>query len=160
MSLGRMLDAQVRLRNVKHIDEALAGISAEGCYAPADNAPLVRAVALLSPARATELLMAILARNAPEHLGACGDLLLRVVAASIGDLKAIAAALIDAMPGNSTELAQSDEERDAEGATWAQPTQVQPEFVIDLVSAVSRIAAELALRATSASLPRQNLHAR
>jgi predicted 2-oxoglutarate/Fe(II)-dependent dioxygenase YbiX len=146
--LGRMLDAQARLRNVKRIDEALVGLSAEGCYAPADNAPLVRAAALLSPARATELLIAILVRNAPDHLGACGDLLLRAVAASVGDLKAIADALIDALPGDSTEPVEGDEEDDAEDASWAQPPPVEPGFVVDLVSAASRIAPELALRAT------------
>jgi hypothetical protein len=132
---------------VTRIDEVLAGLSAEGCYAPADNAPLVRAAALLLSARATELLIAILVRNAPDHLGACGDLLLRAVAASVGDPKAITAALIDAIPGDRTEPTEGDEECDAEGAPWAQPTQVQPGFVVDLVSAASRIAPELALRA-------------
>jgi hypothetical protein len=138
--LGRMLDAQIRLGNVKRIDEALAGLSTEGCYAAADNEPLVRAAALLPPARATKLLIGILGRNAPGHLGACGDLLLRAVAASVGDLKAIAAALIDAMPGDSTKR--------AEGDPWTRPTPVKPGFVVDLLSAASRIDPELALRAT------------
>ncbi len=145
--LGRMLDAQARLQNVKRMDEVLAGLSAEGFYAQADNAPLVRAAALLSPARATELLIAILGRNASGHLDACGDLLLRVVAASVGDLEAIAAALIDAMPGDSTK-AVDDEEDDEADVSWARPARVQPGFVVDLVSAASRVAPELALRAT------------
>jgi hypothetical protein len=138
--LGRMLDAQARLRNVKRIDELLAGLSAEGCYAAADNEPLVRAAALLPPARATKLLIGILGRNAPGHLGACGDLLLRAVATPLGDLKAIAAALIDAMPGDSTKR--------AEGDPWTRPSPVKPGFVVDLLSAASRIDPELALRAT------------
>ena len=55
------------------------------------------------PARATDLLVRIVRRNAPAHLGACGDLLLRCVAAPIafaGDLVQIGAALIDALPGD------------------------------------------------------------
>jgi hypothetical protein len=150
-TLGRMLDAQARLQNVKRIDEVLAGLSAEGFYAQADNALLVRAAALLSPARATELLVAILARNATNHLGACGDLLLRVVAAALGDLKAIAAALIDAMPGDST--------MQAEGDPWTRPTPVKPDFVGDLLCAASCIDPELALRATERVLASPKIYA-
>jgi hypothetical protein len=81
--------------------------------------------------------------------------LLRAVAASVGDLKAITAALIDAMPDDRTEPTEGDEECDAEGGPWAQPTQVQPGFVVDLVSAASRITPELGLRATERASPRQ-----
>ena len=89
---GRMLDLQVRLRNTKHIEEFLTELSAEGHYAAADNEPIVRAAALLLPARATELLIGIVGRNASAHLSACGDLLLPSVAAPIcapGDLARI-----------------------------------------------------------------------
>ena len=81
---GRMLDLQVRLGNVKRVDEFLAELSAEGHYAASDNGAIVRAAALLPPARATELLVRIVRRNAPAHLSACGDLLLRCVAAPDG----------------------------------------------------------------------------
>jgi predicted 2-oxoglutarate/Fe(II)-dependent dioxygenase YbiX len=138
--LGRMLDAQIRLGNVKRIDEALAGLSAEGHYAAADNEPLARAATLLPPARATELLIGILRRNAPGHLDACGDLLLRAVVAPVGDIEVIAAALIDAMPGDSNKR--------AEGDPWTEPTRVKPGFVVALLSAASRIDPELAMRAT------------
>ena len=99
----------------------------------------MRAAALLPRTRATELLIGILGRNAPGHLSACGDLLLRAVAAPVGDLKAIAAALIDAMPSDST--------KPAEGDPWTRPTPVEPGFVVDLLSATSRIDPELAMRA-------------
>ena len=139
---GRMLDLQVRLGNVKRIDEFLAELSAEGQYAASDNEAIVRAAALLPPARATELLVRIVRRNAPAHLGACGDLLLRSVAAPIGamgDLGRIGAALIDAMPGDPTKPEEVD--------PWTRPKSVRPDFVVDLLTATSRIDAGLAARA-------------
>ncbi len=139
---GRMLDLQVRLGNVKRIDEFLAELSAEGHYAASDNGAIVRAAALLPPARATELMVGIVRRNAPAHLSACGDLLLRCVAAPIGalgDLERIGAALIDAMPGDPTKREEVDD--------WTRPTSVRPGFVVDLLTATSRIDAGLAARA-------------
>ena len=139
---GRMLDLQVRLGNVKRIDEFLAELSAEGHYAASDNGAIVRAAALLPPARATELLVGIVRRNAPAHLSACGDLLLRSVAApmgAMGDLGRIGAALIDAMPGDPTKREEVD--------PWTRPTSVRPGFVVDLLTATSRIDAGLAARA-------------
>jgi hypothetical protein len=139
---GRMLDLQVRLGNVKRIDEFLAELSAEGEYAASDNEAIVRAAALLPPARATELLVSIVRRNAPAHLSACGDLLLRSVAApigAVGDLGRIGAALIEAMPGDLTKRNEVD--------FWARPKSVRPDFVVDLLTATSRIDAGLAARA-------------
>ena len=101
---GRMLDLQIRLGNVERIDAFLAELSAEGHYAAPDNGAIVRAAALLPAPRATELLVRIVRRNAPAHLSACGDLLLRCVAAprSTGDLEQIGVALIEALPGGPT----------------------------------------------------------
>jgi len=139
---GKMLDLQVRLGNVKRIEEFLAEISAEGRYAAADNGAIVRAAALLPPAPATELMVRIVGRNAPAHLSACGDLLLRSVAAptgALGDLARIGATLIDAMPGDPTKREKVDE--------WTRPASVKPGFVVDLLTATSRIDAGLAARA-------------
>src|SRR5260370_40486304 len=133
---GRMLDLQIRLRNVKCVDAFLAELSAEGHYAAADNGAIVRAAALLPVPRATGLLVRIVRRNAPAHLSACGALLLRCVVAPMaatGDLEQIAAALLDALPGDPT--------RREEGGTWTPPTPVTPGFVVDLLTATSRIAA-------------------
>ena len=102
---GRMLDLQIRLGNVERIDAFLAELSAEGHYAASDNGAIVRAAALLPPPRATDLLVRIVRRNAPAHLSACGDLLLRCVAAptgATGDLEQIGVALIEALPGGPT----------------------------------------------------------
>ena len=139
---GRMLDLQARLGNVARIDEFLADLSAEGDYAGADNEAIVRAAALLPAPRATELLIRIVRRNATAHLSACGDLLMRAVAAStgtIGDLKQIAAALIDALPGDPTKREQLD--------AWIRPNPVKPGFIVDLLTATSRIDSGLAARA-------------
>ncbi len=76
---SRMLDLQVRLGNLERGLAFLAELSAEGHYAAADNAAIARAAAVLPASRATELLVRIVTRNAPAHLSACGDLLLRCV---------------------------------------------------------------------------------
>ncbi|WP_284273218.1 2OG-Fe(II) oxygenase [Bradyrhizobium iriomotense] len=138
---SRMLNLLVRLGNVARIDAFLAGLSAEGIYGAPDNEAIVRAAALLPASRATELLVRIFSRNAPAHLGACGDLLRRCVAAPMGttgDLVRIGAALIDALPGAPTR-----EEVD----TRTRPTPMSPGFVVDLLTATSRIDAGLAARA-------------
>lgn len=139
---GRMLDLQIRLENGKRIDAFLAELSAEGHYAASDNAAIVRAAALLPAPRATELLVRIIRRNAPAHLSACGDLLLHCVVSPMGttgDLKQIGAALIDASPG--------DPARREEVGTWTRPSSVRPGFVVDFLTATSRIDAGLAARA-------------
>ncbi|MCP1846169.1 putative 2-oxoglutarate/Fe(II)-dependent dioxygenase YbiX [Bradyrhizobium sp. USDA 4524] len=140
VAAGRMLDLQIRLGNVGRIDALLAELSAEGHYAAPDNGSIVRAVALLPASRATELLIRIVSRNASAHLSACGDLLSRCVAAPAGlPLEQIGQALIDAMPGDPTTQQQVD--------VWTRPAPVKPGFVVDLLTATSRIDAGLAARA-------------
>jgi predicted 2-oxoglutarate/Fe(II)-dependent dioxygenase YbiX len=139
---SRILELQVRLGNVARIDVFLAELSAEGLYGAPDNIAIVRAAALLPASRATELMVRIVRRNAPAHLTACGDLLLRCVAAprgTTGDLEQVGAALIDVLPGDPAK-------QDAVG-NWARPTPVKPGFVVDLLTAMSRIDAGLAARA-------------
>jgi 2-oxoglutarate-Fe(II)-dependent oxygenase superfamily protein len=139
---GRMLELQIRLRNVERIDAFLAGVSAEGHYAAQDNEAILRAAALLPAPHATVLLVRILRRNAPAHLAACGDLVLRCVAAPAGttcDLMQIGAALIEALPGPPTRRQEVD--------PWTRPVPVKPAFVVDLLTATSRIDEGLAARA-------------
>jgi hypothetical protein len=67
---------------------------------------------------------------------------LRCVAAPAGmacDLAQICAALLEALPGPPTER--------QEAAPWARPTPVKPGFIVDLLTATSRIDAALAARA-------------
>ena len=144
-SLGRMLDAQARLKNVKRIDEVLAELSAEGFYAPADNAPLLRAAALLSPARATELLVG---DSRPERRGPSRRLRRSPAALcrgagwrSQGDRRRLDrrhARRLDRCGGGAMRKTIAGLGR----------RRFKPGFVVDLVSAASRIAPDLALRAT------------
>jgi hypothetical protein len=136
---GRMLDLQIRLGNVERVNAFLSTLSAEGHYTASDNGAIVRAAAVLPATCATDLLVRIVRRNASAHLAACGDLLLRCVAAPAGEVEQIAAALIDALPGDPAKRKQVD--------TWTRPTPVKPGFVVDLLTATSRIDAGLAARA-------------
>jgi hypothetical protein len=137
-----MLGLLTRLGNAARIDAFLAGPAADGYYAASDNEAILRAVALLSRKRATALLTRIVRRNGPAMLGACGDLLRRCVDATggpVGEAAKIAAALLDVVPG--------DPARTAELETWQRPAPVTPGFVVDLLTASSRIDAALAARA-------------
>ena len=139
---SRMLDLQVRLGNVARIEAFLTDLSAEGHFAASDNEAVVRAVALLPRARATDLLVRIVRRNAPAHLGACGDLLRRCVATPagpVGEPASIAAALVDVLPGDPAKPAAID--------SWQRPAPVEPNFIVDLLTASSRIDAGLAASA-------------
>jgi hypothetical protein len=139
---ARMLDLQVRLGNSARIDAFFAELSAEGHYAASDNEAIVRAAALLPRARATELLVRIVRRNARDALGACGELLRRATApgAAVGDPAAIAAAFIDLLPGDPAKPAAPLE-------FGRRPAPVTPSFVVDLLTATSRIDTGLAARA-------------
>ncbi len=150
---GRMLDLQVHLGNAKRIDEFLAELSAEGHYVASDNPAIVRAAALLPRARATELMIGIVRRNGAANPNACADLLLRSVAAAIGapgDRERIGAALIDVMPGDTTRPGEADPR--------ARPAPVKPGFVVDLLTATSRIDTNLAERAIERLLGRPSTY--
>ncbi|MBV9565860.1 MAG: 2OG-Fe(II) oxygenase, partial [Bradyrhizobium sp.] len=124
----RMLELQVRLGNMKRIDEFLSGVSAEGNYAARDNEAIMRAVALLPALRATELLVGIVARNAPLRLSACGDLVKRCVEVTALGLEQIGAALVKALPGPPAKQRERDPWDD-------RPKSIKPGFVVDLLIA-------------------------
>ena len=140
---GRALDLQVRLGNTAWIDTFLDEMSAQGHYAASENDAIVRAVALLPTARATDLLVRIVKRNASAHLDACGNLLLRCATApagSAGVVVRVGTALIECLPG-------APATKPAERDPWARPSTMAPRFVVDLLTATSRIDAGLAKRA-------------
>ncbi|HET6605604.1 MAG TPA: 2OG-Fe(II) oxygenase [Rhodopila sp.] len=140
--LGRMLGLQIRLGNAARIDECLASVSAEGHYVLRDNEAIARAVALLPAPRATDLLVRIVTHNAATHVAACGDLVLRCVgppAAFAGDLVRLGAALIDVLPGDPATPAGPE--------PWRRRDPVTANFVVDLLTATSRIDARVAARA-------------
>lgn len=139
---ARMLELQTRLANVPRIEAFLAGLSAAGHYAASDNEAIVRAAGLLSPPRATDLLVQIVGRNASTHLGACGDLLRRCVDLSTAfafDVVQIGIALVDVLPSDPPKPAAVD--------PWTRRQPVTSEFLVDLLAAMSRIDAALAARA-------------
>jgi len=142
---GRTLDALSRLKMPARIDEFLAGLSAEGHYSGADNEAIARAAALLPRERTTELLARIVARNAPGHLAGCGELLLRCVSAKtgpVGEPAEIASALLEVLPGDPAKRGEPD--------PWQRPKPVTSGFVVDLLTALSRIDAGAADRGLAA----------
>jgi hypothetical protein len=137
-----MLAIQVRLANATRIDAFLTELPAEGHYAASDNEAIVSAAALLSQTRATDLLVQIVKHNASARCSACGDLLLRCVAApagSAGDVAQIGAALVDVLPGDPSRPVGTDNR--------VRPTPMTPSFVVDLLTATSRIDTGLATHA-------------
>ena len=140
---GRMLDLQVRLGNVERIDEFLAELSADGHYAVSDNGAIVRAAALLPPPRATELLVRIVRRNArgPSQRLRRSAAALRRGADGCGrrpgaDRRSLDRRLAGRPGADAEELAPG-----------TRPTPVRPGFVVDVLTATSRIDAGLAARA-------------
>ena len=139
---GRMLELLARLGNGARIDAFLEELTAEGHYAASDNEAIVRAAPLLPPGRAADLLVRIVRRNAPGHLGACGDLFRRCIAAPdgpVGEPVSMCAALLDVLPGDPAKPVALD--------TWQRPRPVQPSFVVDLLTTLSCVDAGLAARA-------------
>jgi hypothetical protein len=137
----QMLELQARLGNTGRIETFLEEQSAEGNYAAQDNAAIVRAAALLPPARSTDLLVRILGRNTVGHVGACSKLVLLCVSGSsgpVGDALKLGAALLDGLPGDPARFAGLE--------SWQRPARPEQDAVVDLLSAVSLIDAGLAMR--------------
>lgn len=144
---ARMLDLLSQLKDTTHIDTFLADISAAGAYHQDDNPALIKAVGLLPPSRATELIERIIAGNATKNLGACGDLLARIAtvaqkAGRVADLIPAAKILVNALPGDPARAPQTEEPR------WRSlPPSVESGFIVDLLAGLGRIDAALADRA-------------
>jgi hypothetical protein len=136
---GRMLDLQARLGSAARIESFLSEVSAAGHYALGDNEAMVRAAAILPRERATTLLEQVIRANAADHLGACGDLLSRCVAARVGEVAQVGAALVDVLPG--------DPARQPKAATWQRAELIEPSLLHDVIGATSRIDPNLAARA-------------
>ena len=145
---SRMLAAVASLANVECIAQFLASVSAEGIYGEPDNAAIAQAAALLPPAQATDLLVRIMARNAPLQPAACANMLRLCGEATlqpVGDLAAIGAALVDALPVKPAQALLVDDE--SEAAAEPEAEDATPGFVRDLLTALSRTESALAVRA-------------
>ena len=139
---ARMLTLLTQLRDTARIDAFLADLSAAGVYSQNDNEALVETLGLLPPARAAELIERIIAGNAAQALGACGDLLARCAAVArdagrAADFLAAAKALVEALPGDPARTPQPD---------WRRP-RVESSFVVNLLTALGQLDAALADRA-------------
>ena len=139
---SRMLALLTRLSDVDCIAAFAAQIAATGLCGKADNAALVAALALLTPARATALIEQIVEGTAATALGMCGDLLARACTALAqvdpASLRGAAITLLDALPGNPARAAPLPD--------WQRGPRIEHDFVIDQLQALERIDPALAAR--------------
>lgn len=142
-SVGELLALLGQRRDTACIDAFLANLATPSGYSEGDNPALIRAVGLLPPARAAELIEGVIAGNAAVALSACGDLLARCVTARVTEqpaaLSGAAAALVAALPGDPSRAPPPD--------TWRRVPLVEPPFVINLLTALEQIAPALAEQA-------------
>ena len=128
----QMLVLLTQLRDVESIDVFLVNLSAAGIYEEGDNEALVRATALLAPLRSAELIKCIISGNVQQALNGCGDLLARALEAAQeinrkADFIAAATVLVEALPGDPNRL---------QVAPWHRLSQVNPDLVVNLLSAL------------------------
>ena len=138
---AEMLALLTRLNDTLRIEAMLADVFAAGSLGKGDNEALARALNLLPPTRAGQLIERIVAANAKASPNACGDLLARCAMDDrlYGHLRAAGAALVDALPGDSKRK-QPDE------FAWRKPDFISG-FITDLMTALPRIDENLAERA-------------
>ena len=136
-----------QLQDTARIDTFL-DILAAGAYSKGDNVAIVRAAGLLPPERAAALLEHLIASQAATNLSACGDLLVRSVAARVtgraADLSRAATALVEALPGDPARTPRRD--------PWGRSLPVEPGFLVDLLTALGQIDVALADRAVDCIL--------
>jgi hypothetical protein len=143
----RLLTLLSQLQDAARID-TLLDILAAGASSKGDNAAIVRAAGLLPPERAAVVIEHLIASQAATNLSAGGDLLARSVAARVtervADLSHAASALVEALPGDPARTPQRD--------PWRRALPVEPDFLVDLVTALGQIDAALADRAVDGIL--------
>jgi predicted 2-oxoglutarate/Fe(II)-dependent dioxygenase YbiX len=103
-----------RLADSAEIDAFVSQQSATGAYGGDDNEALVPALGLLPPARAAELLEAVVGRNALQKPAACADLLARAAVAGAASptlLRPAALALLQCLPGGDRRPPEAGGER-------------------------------------------------
>jgi hypothetical protein len=134
---ARMLAMMVRLKDTEHVESTMVNVLATGGHGKSDNESILLALSLLPARRARELVEHIVASNAERCLCSCADLLARSARVdSLEDgLVPAGKALVMALPGDPAQL-QAD-------FAW-QRQRVDVGFVVDVVSALSRIDAKLA----------------
>jgi predicted 2-oxoglutarate/Fe(II)-dependent dioxygenase YbiX len=136
----QMLTLLNQLWDITSIDSFISDLSATGVYDKGDNEALIQATSLLSPERSAELMERIIAGNVEKELSACGDLLARAMEAAqecdrTADLIPAATMLVEAIPGDPNQSAI---------APWYRRTLVEPDFVVNLLSALRYLDTPLA----------------
>lgn len=139
--VAEMLDLMVRLKNTVRIDAFVTDIVAAGVYCKTGNKALLRALRLLPVLRACELVERIVTTNASADLNACGNLLARAAQDRRlgGGIVAAAKSLVEALPGDPAQLPRAE-------FAWRRRS-FDVDFIVDLVTALSRIDESLADRA-------------
>jgi hypothetical protein len=148
---AHMLGALWRLQDAEHIEAFLATVSAAGHYAMGDNDNLLRAIGLLPPPRAAGLIGQIIAKSVVFNPGACADLLARCAhEAWAGEpptaLIPAARALTEDLPGDPKTLPPDE--------PWRRYVKADARLVVDLLTALERISAELAGQSVDCMLAR------
>ncbi|MDD2705793.1 MAG: 2OG-Fe(II) oxygenase, partial [Acidocella sp.] len=141
-----MLELLGRLGDAARTDDFLSEISAGGLFDLSDNEQIAQGLRRLPPSRAAELLERLVDNSTSAAIGA--GLLARTVFAALGEfeMRPAAFALVATLPGDST--------RKVELPSWQQPPPVDPQLVIDALTALCQIDAALAERAAGVFLGR------
>ena len=135
---ARMLGLMARLKGTERIEAILADVIATGGHVKSDNEAVQLALGLLPAPRAGKWLERIVAANAEMCVCSCADLLARGarIDAIADHLAPAGKALVMALPG--------DPARVSEAATAWRAQPIDAGFVVDSVTALSRIDATLA----------------
>ena len=146
-----MLNALFRLQDKERVDAFLVNITVEGNYGKGDNENIVQAMDLLPPQRAAELTEQIIAHNMALNPGACSDLLARCALADWSgerptSLVPAALALFKGLPGDPNIPTPTE--------YWQKPSDIYSSFVVNLMTAVERIAPDLACQSAECILSR------
>ena len=146
-----MLGALFCLKDEAHIEKFLVNVAAEGNYGKGDNENLVQAIGLLPPHRAAELIERIVVKNTTVNPVACADLLARCTLANWfgnpqASLMPAARALANALPG--------DAQPPTSTVYWQRTTGVEPSFVVNVMTALEKIAPSIANQAADNLLDR------
>ena len=148
---GVMLKLLTALGDAQRIAQFMADISAAGGHDRSDTPALLKAAALLAPARAGELLAQIVTATAPTGLITCADLLRRASRSSAwidhsGELRrshlnAACAALLAALPGDPSRVP-------AKPGYWRAAV-LTPQVLVDFMKALWSVDLALAERAAT-----------
>ncbi|MDQ0393162.1 2OG-Fe(II) oxygenase [Labrys monachus] len=138
-----MLNLLGRLDDVAHIDRFLAEVSV-GALSRGDNEAVLQAVRRLPRSRRIELLTRIVTESAPSALDIAANLLVQAARAAEdgsldlppADLLPAAAGLLAALPGDPAE--------EPPIPSWQWPAPIEPDVVVDAVTALAQIDSKLA----------------